>query len=467
MFILNFLAESAEVQPGVAALLTIVFVLVAGALIFFLYRGVQRERNRYIAEKLKVGIMNKSSFDALIERRFKIARRRTHFTVMYIKILNGAALLKSLGDKQYEAFLDALQSRLYEILPKGSKVCVYNEDRLAACIDEDLDKKSLSDMSGFCLMECRKPVTLVTKVRVTAELSIAAAVFDYAQKLTAERFKENIEQALVSSERSGANRFVIYTPELDYEDDENSMYYRGIQSALEGNDFVLYYRPIIDFETNAVFGYDTDVVWNHPELGAIRSEKFVPALVQSGEIHRVGQHVFTQLCAAVLKYKQIHTEDGAPVRFAFSASTRQMMSSSFPDDLYRIIKKLHGDPSEIYVGLTEFGAQAVRENVKKFNSLGFNVALDGVEMADNAAFLGELQNVRFAWIKLPASFIMQSQQNFFISGMIDMLKRYSQEHGVVLIASGIENEAEADFVKQQGFRYVSGSFYSEDSPLLD
>ena len=462
-----FLADTLELKPGVAALLAVLFVLIAGALIFFLYRGVRRERNRYIADKLKVGVMNKSSFDAMIERRFKIAKRSTHFSVLYVKILNGTSLAKSLGDRQYDAFLDALQARLYEVLPKNSKVCVYTEDRLAACIEADLDKKSLSDLCGFCLMECRKPVTLVTRVKATAELSFAAAVFEYAQKLTAERFMENIEQALFSSERSGANRFVIYTPEIDYEDDEASQYYRGIQAAIEGNDFLLYYRPIFDAETNAVYAYDDDIVWNHPELGLINSEKFIPALVQSGEIHRVGLHIFTQLCVAVQKYKQRHAGDGAPVRFAFGATTRQMMSSSFPEDLFRVTKKFHTDPSDIYVGVTEFDHPAVNENIKKLKNLGFKVMLDGVEMSDNAGLLGELQNVRFDWIKLPVSYVMQAKNNFFTQGVIDMLKKYSEETGVYLIVGGVESDEEAAYVKELGFRYVSGNYYAEDTQTLD
>ena len=56
-------------------------------------------------------------------------------------------------------------------------------DRLAAYIEADLDKKSLSDLCGFCLMECRKPITLVTRGKATAELSFAAEYFEYAQRL--------------------------------------------------------------------------------------------------------------------------------------------------------------------------------------------------------------------------------------------------------------------------------------------
>ena len=269
-----------------AIFLTALLVVLSGVAIFFLYRSVRKERNHFIAEKLNAGELTKASFDQILERRFRIARRRTHFSIMYIEILNGESFRKSFGQRQYDAILGKLFERLYAIFPKGAKVGVYRENVLAVFLNEDLDRKGLSDMAAFCIGECIKPLTLITHAVISPELCIGAIAFDYTQKLTAARFRENVEYALLAAKRSGKNHYAVYSPELEFEEDEDYQFYRSVQAAVAAEEYGLTYQPVYDIASKKIFAYEGILHWSKPDCNKWENERFISLLEQSGDIQR-------------------------------------------------------------------------------------------------------------------------------------------------------------------------------------
>ncbi len=464
MYNFNLLENQTEVSPGVALLLTVLFILIAGTAIFFLYRGIRRERNRYIADKLKIGQLSKDAFDDMIKRRIKVAKKNTHFSVMFIKILNGKDLVLSLGAKQYDAFIITLTDRLYAVLPKNSKVCEYEEDVLAVFIDENLDEKSLSDVSNFCVMECIKPITLVTKVKVTAEIDLGAIAYENSSGFSAETFLLNAERALDNAVKGGSNRFSVYSPEMDYNEDEAYQLYRRIKTAAAKNEFTLYYEPIYA-GLKTIIGYESLPRWENADLGVLKEEKFLPALMQSGEDKKVTAALFGKLLSDAEEYFARHTEEN-DVTFSFNAVKKQISSVGYADDLYRISKKHKIDPQRICIEIGDYREPATLDNIKKLQNYGFKIAIDGLDNADSET-LGEIQSISPEWIKLPAAFIMQTKSNFFYKGVLEMIENYTRERAAKLIVTNVSTEEEAAYVAELKLQFLQGAAFASELPKAE
>ncbi len=447
-----------QMKPGVQTFLSVFFVVIFCALAVFLFFRIRWERNRYIAEKLKTENVGKQGFDEMIARRFRTAKKNTHFTVMFVRMLESTDLLRSLGDKQYRAVMNELQERFFAVLPKGTKISVYENDLFAIYFEGDLDRKAVSDLAAFCLAEGGKPITLVTKIKVTVKLIIGASLFGYAKKTTVEQFYANVRHALMLAEAKGANRYVIHSPEVDYADDENVKFYQDIRKAIENGEFSLSYQPIMSMDRKLI-AYESFLRWNHKEYGMMRANRFLPMLVQSGDIQRIGMDAFTQMCLTVNRY---HAQKEDRVIFSMNFSTRQMLLSSFADDLYRILKRCHLSVSDICIEVSDFKTPEVLETLKKMRDRGFRVAVDGFNMEESSDMLNELQILSPEWIKLPISFIQQCETNFFAKGMVDMLERFAKETGIKLIATRIETEEEAATAQKMGIGYGQGQFFGEE-----
>lgn len=454
---MNDSVTTTELPQGVNILFLVIFILVAIAAIFFLYLGVRRERNRYIVEKLKLDEMDKTKFDTMLERRFRIAGKKTNFSMMFIEILNGPALNNSFGDKLYSTIIEKIYERIYTVVPKGAKVGMYTPNVIAVFIEEDLDEKGLSDVTTFCYNECIKPITLVTRVTVTAELAIGASLYD-GEKIDATSFRENVESALLSAKRNGEGGFAVYKPEIDYSGDESYQYYREMQTAIHTKEFVLYYQPIFDTVNKTVFAYESMLRWNHPEQGLISAQKFVPILEQSGDLYRVGLHSFETLCQALQRYRQLHPEDNSATLFSFNTSKRQLLKPNLADDLYRIAKKYRVNTSDICIEVPEFKIASIVANIQKFTDYGFKLAIDGLNAESGS--LDGLNDLPLEWIKLSSALIEQSDRNFFLRGVIETIIRFADSKGIKVIAYNVDGEEAAVCAKNLNIIFAQGNFFA-------
>lgn len=456
----NALENAVNLSPGVATLLSILFVLVFAALTVFLFFRIRRERNRFIAEKLKTNNIGKAGFDEMIARRIRVAKKTTHFTAMFIRLYKAEDLLKSLGEKQYGATMHELENRFCSVLPKGANVTIYENDLFAAYFDGDLDRKAVSDLAAFCIAEGTKPITLITKIKVDVEISIGAAIFSYEEKATAEQFFASVRHALMLSEAKGVNKYVIYSPEADFADDENVKFYQDIRKAIENGEFLLSYQPIMSMKKELI-AYESFLRWNHKEYGMMRANKFLPMLVQSGDIQRIGMDAFTQLCLALNKYRMQNDKDKSVV-FSMNFGTRQLLLSTFSDDIYKVLKRYHLSVSDVCIEVSDFKTPEVLDTLRKMRDHGFRIAVDGFHLEGSSDMLNELQLLSPEWIKLPYNFIQQCETNFFAKGMIEMLVRFANDTGVKLIATNVETAEEAAYAEKMGIGFGQGHFFGEE-----
>jgi len=457
----------ANVDQGVAIMFTIIFVLVAGAAIFFLQRGIRKERNRYMAEKLDVGEMDRAGFDDMMTRRFATATKNTYFSVMFIEINEAKDLKESFGEKQYQFILDTLIKRFYKVLPKSTKICLYDYDLIAAVINEDLDRKPLSDLSSFCIIEGHRAITLVTRVQIEVDISIGVASYN-AFSATYEQFRQNLELSVAASKRNGLNKFTIYSADLLGADSEEIKYYQEIKAAIEANEFTLYYQPIYDLNSNQPVGYESLLRWNHKTLGVVSPSKFLTILEQSGDITWVGNWAFTQLLKTAEEYRTRHPDKH--VLFTMNLSPKQLMSATLVEDFRKALRKFNKVPAaDICMEIVEFAMfdkmQAVADNIEKLQQCGFKIAIDdfGLEMSS----LKMLENIHVDWIKLDKKFVEQSKDDFLFGGLIGTLVGFAERSGSKIVAEGVEDDVIVEYLKDCKIQYGQGYYFGKPLPAAD
>lgn len=444
----------------VAVFLLILVVLICAALSVFLYFSVKRERNRYITEKLKIGELDAQGFDDLIARRFRNAGKNTHFSVMQIYVNDSARIKQSFGEKQYERALNTIIERIYKALPVGSKVCIYAPDIVAAFIEEDLDKTDLTSLAAFCLVECRKPIRFIAGLKQQLDLNIAMEL--YANYCTsAEEFKNNLDLAMSASVKGGVNRFTLYSSDLSDRQSEEYKYYQEIKSAIDANEFTVYFQPIYNLEENKLFAFEGLLRWNHRTLGVLAPNKFLHIMEQTGDINWVGTWAFEQIIIASQSYKSRHPD--SDVTFSVNLSPKQLMNPKLIEDFRRVVKKYRANPSDFCMEIVEFAMfdkmPEVKDNIQKLSQFGFKVAIDdfGLEMST----LKTLETMHVNWVKLDREFLDRAKDDFLFGSMVGTLVTYARENDVKIIAEGVEDDVTVEYVKERSIPYGQGYFFGK------
>lgn len=447
-------------QPGVAITLVVVFVVVAIPLIWLLARATRKDRLKFIDSKAQQGILNKTTFDEMLKRRFEIATKRTHFSCFYIEINDARNMRQSFGDTQYGNALKEIIQRIEKIFPHSVKACQYELDSIVVFSDDDYNESELNDLATFMVLEAKKTVNLSGGLQLDMEVNIGIASYNTFND-TYQKFWQNLELALVVSKRNGVNQFAVHTSELNNTESEEYQYYVEIKSAIDNNEFVLFYQPIVNLETGVNYGFESLLRWNHRTLGVIPPSQFLNILEQSGDITWVGMWAFEQLLKQKAEWASQFPD--RPLVLSMNLSPKQLMSDKLCDDMRRILRKYRVDPSTISLEIVEFTMfdkmPIVKENVTRLHQMGFKVAVDdfGLDMSNFSI----LEQVEIDIIKLDRKFVAKAIDEKLSAGMMTTLINYATDKNIMLIGEGVEDERILEYLKGLGILLGQGYYFQK------
>jgi GGDEF domain-containing protein len=232
----NSLLLDLNLQPGVAIFLVVLFVVLSLVAIYFLIRGIRRDRNRTLADKFKIKKLDRDSFNEMIKRKYTMADESTHFLVIFLSIEGAEDLKTSLGERQYAHTLETLSERLIRVIPHGSKLCEYGDGILAVFIEEEMDNISTTNICTMCITECNKPITLLAHAKFVVNINIGVADNNQFSP-SAEQLLINVGIALENAKRSGLNKFTIYSEQLAERQTDEYKQYQQIKTAIAQNQF--------------------------------------------------------------------------------------------------------------------------------------------------------------------------------------------------------------------------------------
>lgn len=460
----NSLLAELNLDQGVYYLIVGLFFVLCCVAVFFLIIGIKRDRNRLIAEKFKIKEFDRIGFEEMLDHKYAMAKSDTHFTVIIVQI-NGLAELKStLGERQVKKIALTLRDRILTVIPHGSKICDYDDIRLAIFIDEYIDNKGASNVALSIITECNRPVVLLTRTKMTINVNVGIASNNEFCP-DSKTLLQNAELATINSTKEGFNKYEIYSEKLAETQTEEYKQYQEIKLAIKGQQFTLYYQPIVNLSTGKVAAYETLVRWEHPTLGLLTPVRFLPIMEQTGDINWIGTWAFEEMLKMQTKHYREHPEDEDLV-FTLNLSPKQLMYPHLAEEFRKVYKRYKIPAANICMEIVEFAmfdkVAEVSSNILKLTQMGFKIAIDdfGLEMSS----LKMLEGLEFHWVKLDRKFIEQAQDDFLIGGLVETLVNFAEHKEFSIVAEGVEDDVTEAYVKGLKIGYGQGYFYGKPQP---
>lgn len=451
---------------GLKIFLLVLFLLAAAAASFFLFLGIRRDRKKYVYARRNLKDTKRGEFDALLKEMIEGEEARS-FSVIFAEFNAAKEFKDSFGEDRYALVLGSIRERVASVLPKGSKVCLYEYDTYAFLIDRELTREELGDYAAECISKAHAPVFCGKGMKREApDLIVGAASYDVNDvDMTVEDFLRNVEVSLAVSGRTGLNDFVVFAPEfLDNHADYH--YYRELKDAVNANEFTLCYQPVCNLFEGDTIAYEAMLRWNHSEFGLLRPEKFIHVIERSCDINWVGLWAYEQMVIACKKFRKAHPN--SKIAFSINLTVRQLSDKKICDELYRITTK-YGVPVK---GICfEVGESAilernvmVRENIEKLVQCGFMVAVDNVGLDDSV--VSRLGGRRmFDWVKLDKSFVKTVQDGEPDIKNMQRLLEFAHAGNFLVIAQNINDSMTEEFVKRIGVVYGQGHHLGKPQPF--
>jgi diguanylate cyclase (GGDEF)-like protein len=280
----------------------------------------------------------------------------------------------------------------------------------------------------------------------------------------ADELLRNADLALHAAKLYGAGRIVRYGPALLTDLVEPARLRGELPAAVRGGQLFLEYQPIVELTTGRIDGFEALVRWQHPELGRLGPDRFIPVAESAGGIDELGAEVLRQALRGAARLNQAANR---PIFVDVNVSPHQLAHA---DGLIAALEagltetRLY--PALVVLELTETGLGTTEALVgtvlNRLHQTGVRLAVD--DFGTGYSSLSRLRDLPIDIVKIDKSFVTDLREGpplDLITGIVDI----ARSMGLTIVAEGVETGEVKDLLVSAGCRYGQGYFYSEPVAL--
>jgi EAL domain-containing protein (putative c-di-GMP-specific phosphodiesterase class I) len=240
-----------------------------------------------------------------------------------------------------------------------------------------------------------------------------------------------------------------------------------LKSAVFGNQLELFYQPSVALATGSVEAVEALVRWNHPTLGPISPEVFVPIAEETGMIIAIGRWVLREACRTAIEFGSIRT--GPPVLMHVNLSPQQLLDPLFVDEVREALLETGLAPKVLVLEVTEgvlLNTESAVRRLHELAALGVQIAID--DFGTGYTSISYLQQLPVQILKIDRSFVSgetraSDERRAFLHAILGLAKGLSFR----TVAEGIEDECQLSVLYELGCDVGQGYLWARPAPLAE
>ncbi|RCS54209.1 EAL domain-containing protein [Bremerella cremea] len=296
-------------------------------------------------------------------------------------------------------------------------------------------------------------------IHVGACIGISLAPIDGED---AQDLMRHADLALFQAKAEGRNVIRFFEPEMRTRVDAQRELAEELDQAIERKEFYLCYQPVLDIEANSVTSLEALVRWEHPRLGMVSPDDFIPLAEQTGQIVELGAWVLEQACRDA-------TAPGRSYRVAVNVSPVQLRNRKFVSTVFCVLEETGLPPERLELEITESAliedAQLALAILRELRDCGVRIALD--DFGTGYSSITYLRKFPFDKIKIDRSLVTGAHENFESIALVRMIAALGNALEVSTTAEGVESACELDLVREAGCSHIQGYYLSKPVPLAN
>ncbi len=412
------------------------------------------------------GLANRSLFRNYLERAITAsARHQEYAAVLFIDLDNFKSVNDSLGHSVGDNLLIEIARHLESDIRHEDIIARFGGDEFVLLLNRlDKNKSNAYEQVSTIIEKIGKTINqpiMAAGHEIKMSASIGATLFSQ-NSIDSESLLKQADIAMYRAKSDGKNAFRFF--ELEMEESANSSYWieQDLKDAITLGQLELYFQPIVDNKTKYICGAETLIRWNHPKRGLIPPNDFIPKAEESDLICAIGLFVLEQTCLYLQTKPKIDY-------VSINIGKRHFEDSLFADDIKKILDKTGVKPEQIVIELTEnmFLKNTVSscEKMNSLKSTGLRFALD--DFGTGYSSLSVLKDLPFDILKIDRAFTSTVGGEASSEAIILAIIAMAHALGLSVIAEGLEQSKQVNFMVQNGCYGSQGYFFSRPVPRQD
>ncbi len=421
-------------------------------------------------------IWQQANYDALtglpnrrmVHDRLDLEIKKSHreekpLALMFIDLDRFKEVNDTLGHEIGDELLKDAALRMSACVRESDTVGRLGGDEFTVIMGELEDIASVERVAAQILESLSSPFQLRDdKAYISASIGVTLYPDDAKDIST---LLKNADQAMYAAKHEGRNRFHYYTPKMQEAADSRMRLTNDLRSALQTQQFRVYYQPIVDLATGHILKAEALVRWQHPDMGLVSPAAFIPIAEESGLIHDIGDWVFRQAAEQVARFRaMVHPDfqisvNMSPVQFREGGRNRL----SWFDYLGEIGVPGQGVVIEITESLLMEAKEEIRGQLMAFMAGGMQIALD--DFGTGYSSLAYLKKFHIDYLKIDQSFVRTLEPGSSDLALCEAMVEMAHKLGIKVVAEGVENKVQHDLLRQMGCDYGQGYLWSRPVPV--
>jgi diguanylate cyclase (GGDEF)-like protein/PAS domain S-box-containing protein len=413
------------------------------------------------------GLANRALFaDRVDQALLRSERSGQQPAVIYLDLDGFKTVNDSLGHGAGDALLRVVARRLKVIARAGDTVARLGGDEFAILIEpSDRPVDDGETMAERILQALSFPAAIEDQiVRASASLGITVG----SPSCTATSMLRDADVAMYRAKTAGKAQWVVYDATMRTAAVERLQLETDLIRALDEDQFVLVYQPVVELETDHVIGFEALIRWHHPTLGVVRPDRFIPLAEESGLILPIGAWVLDQACRTAARWLRSYPQHPR-LSMAVNVSGHQLGSPDFVRQVQGALVRSGLDPANLVLEMTE--TALVRDpattaaKLHELRALGIRLAID--DFGTGYSSLSYLRQFPVDILKIDRSFVdsitERDQVPAILRGLLDLGRTLELE----TIAEGVENELQRDRLREEGCNLAQGYLFARPLGIAD
>ena len=261
----------------------------------------------------------------------------------------------------------------------------------------------------------------------------------------------------------GRHKFLFYAQNMNQRSYQHILMESQLREAIGRGEFRLHFQPEIDIRSGQVRSMEVLLRWQHPEMGLIGPEMFIPIAEQSGCIIDIGDWV---LRAACKQMKQWAEEGNDALRVAVNLSPVQLQSDQLVEDILGVLDQSGLDPKYLELEVTETAmidnVGKIDRSLQKLRSKGIRIAID--DFGTGFSSLSHLKHLVVDSLKIDRSFINDVTTDITDAAVVGAIIAMAKRMNLCVVAEGVETEDQFEYLREQQCDVAQGFFISKPVP---
>lgn len=405
------------------------------------------------------GLPNRRLFNELFVHASKRAMREKHqIAILFIDLDRFKAINDSLGHLIGDKLLYEVSRRIKLAIREQDVVARLGGDEFLVMMDAIHEREHAARKAEQILQALQSEFLIDDKeLFITASVGIAMFPNDGGD---VDSVIKASDIAMYQVKNRGKNSYCFYNDQHSADVVERFNLENQLRRALERQQFEVYYQPQVSLPSGDIIGAEALVRWNHPQLGIVSPEKFVPLAEETGLILQIGEWVLTQ---AALKAKEWMDCSSSLKRIAVNVSGKQILQSNFADTVYGVLVQTDCVPAMLELEITESTVMQNTEHViNTFNhikNLGVSLAIDDFGIGYSS--LSNLKRLPLDKLKIDRSFVRDLPADLDDAAIAHAIYAMASSLGFSVIAEGVETKEQEAFLIEMGCTEAQGYLYSK------